>query len=143
MGEERASAGHFKTTPSTTLHAADKHRRPMLTRRPRVFGEGLAGGGRPPLHASSFHSADNTDDDVVTKKKVWIVGALYPCRGPFLNFINRNSGGSSSNRNLISGMSILAGLFVRETGLTRKRPEPCRLVFFGLDSGFWLYKAID
>lgn len=43
-----------------------------------MFGESLAGGGRPPLHATSFHSADNTDDDVVKKKKkqARIVGAL-------------------------------------------------------------------
>lgn len=32
MGEKRVSAGHFKTTPSTTLDAADKHWWLILTR---------------------------------------------------------------------------------------------------------------
>lgn len=73
VGEKRVSAGHFKTTPSTTLDAADKHWWLILTRH-RVCLEKSGGWQVEAAHrrrSGSLRSIHNKVSVVVTGPAFW------------------------------------------------------------------------
>lgn len=155
VGEKRVSAGHFKTTPSTTLDAADKHWWLILTRH-RVCLEKSGGWQVEAVHrwcSGSLRSIHNKVSVVVTGPAFWafkicVTAALLLCVFFFLNGLIREFS-LSENRRFINSVNISTGLCHRETATAFCTPTDCLLfciravnyqIQARLDFPFWCSK---